>query len=86
MFEKFIENKKIGGINCLIWKNGQTLLQKSYGYKDLDTQELMTIDSLFRISSMKYFNSKLRFILSKNFYVTDSICLIFCEEEIKEFK
>ncbi|MEZ4851143.1 MAG: serine hydrolase domain-containing protein [Bacteroidia bacterium] len=52
MFERFIENKKIGGINCLIWKNGQTLFQKSYGYKNLETQELMMIDSIFRISSM----------------------------------
>ncbi len=52
MFESFIENKKIGGINCLVWKNGQTLYQRSFGYKDLESGELMTIDSLFRISSM----------------------------------
>lgn len=52
MFDKFINNKKLGGINCLIWKDGQILLQESYGYKNLETQESMTLDSLFRISSM----------------------------------
>lgn len=52
MFEKLIENNKLGGINCLIWKQGEIVLQKSYGYKNLDTQELMPLDALFRISSM----------------------------------
>ncbi len=52
MFKNFIENKKIGGINCLIWKNGQVIFQKSFGYKNLNTQELMAADALFRISSM----------------------------------
>jgi CubicO group peptidase (beta-lactamase class C family) len=52
MLEKFIENKKLGGINCLIWKNGQVIFQNSYGYKNLETEESMTLDSLFRISSM----------------------------------
>lgn len=52
MFEKFIENKELGGINCLIWKNGQIVLQESYGYKNLATKNLMSINALFRISSM----------------------------------
>lgn len=52
MFDKFINNKKLGGINCLIWKDEQILLQESYGHKNLKTKELMTLDSLFRISSM----------------------------------
>lgn len=52
MFEQFIENKKLAGVNCLIWKNGQVIFQNSYGYKNLETRESMTIDSLFRISSM----------------------------------
>lgn len=52
MLEHFIETKKLGGFNCIIWKNGQILHQKSYGYKNLDTKELMTKDTLFRISSM----------------------------------
>ena len=52
MFEKFIQNKQLGGINCLIWRDGQILLQESYGYKNLKTQEPIQINSLFRISSM----------------------------------
>lgn len=52
MFENIIENKKLGGFNCTIWKNGQILFQESYGYKNLDTRELMTQDTLFRISSL----------------------------------
>ena len=52
MFEKFIENEKLGGINCLIWKNGQLVFQESFGYMDLATKKPMTINALFRISSM----------------------------------
>lgn len=52
MLEKFIDNKKLGGINCAIWKDGQKIFKESYGYKNLDTMELMTIDNIFRISSM----------------------------------
>lgn len=52
MFEKFIKTKKLGGINCLIWKNGQVLFQESYGYKNLVTEAPMTEDTIFRISSM----------------------------------
>jgi hypothetical protein len=25
MFEKLIENKKIGGVNCILWQDGQIL-------------------------------------------------------------
>ncbi|MCB0705192.1 MAG: beta-lactamase family protein [Saprospiraceae bacterium] len=76
MFEKFIAAKKIGGINCLIWKNGQIEFQKSYGYKNLETRELMTIDSLFRISSMtKPITSVLAMMLyeEKKFSLNDPI-------------
>jgi CubicO group peptidase (beta-lactamase class C family) len=52
MFEKLIDNKKLGGVNCTIWKNGQVIYQESQGYKNLETYELMTIDTIFRISSM----------------------------------
>lgn len=52
MLEKFITNHKLGGINCLIWQAGQVLFQKSYGYKDLETREPVSLDTIFRISSM----------------------------------
>ncbi len=52
MFTKFIDNKKLGGVNCLIWKDGQIILQESYGFRNLETCELMTFDTIFRIASM----------------------------------
>ena len=52
MFKEFIENKKIGGVNCLIWQDGQILYQQCEGYKNLETKESLTVDTLFRIASM----------------------------------
>ncbi len=52
MFKKFIDNKKLGGVNCLIWKDGQVLYQESSGYMNLDTHELMNMETIFRIASM----------------------------------
>jgi CubicO group peptidase (beta-lactamase class C family) len=52
MFKKLIDNKKLGGANCTIWKDGHVIYQESHGYKNLETLELMTIDTIFRIASM----------------------------------
>jgi CubicO group peptidase (beta-lactamase class C family) len=52
MFKKLIDNKKLGGVVCMIWKDGQVVYQDSQGYRDLETYELMTMDTLFRIASM----------------------------------
>src|SRR5689334_3496370 len=52
MFEKFIDNKKLGGVNYLIWKDGQVMCAASEGYKNLETLERMSRDTLFRIASM----------------------------------
>jgi len=52
MFKKLIENKKIDGVNCMIWQDGQILYQESDGYKNLETKELLTSDTIFRIASM----------------------------------
>jgi CubicO group peptidase (beta-lactamase class C family) len=52
MFKNFIDNKKLGGVNCIIWKDGQVIHQESYGYRNLETYELMTPDTIFRIASM----------------------------------
>src|SRR5215831_4899666 len=52
MFKKLIDNKKLGGVNCMIWRDGQILYQESQGYKNLETKELLTLDTIFRIASM----------------------------------
>lgn len=52
MLEKYIDNKKLAGINCCISKDGDVIFQESYGYKDLESAELLNMDSIFRISSM----------------------------------
>lgn len=52
MLNKFIDNKKLGGVNSCVWKDGQIIFQESYGYKNLGTKELLTNDAIFRISSM----------------------------------
>lgn len=52
MFKKLIDNKKLGGVNCIVWKDGQVIYQESQGYRNLETYELMTIDTIFRIASM----------------------------------
>lgn len=51
MFEKFID-KKLGGVNCLIWKDGQIIYEETCGYRNMDTHELMSSDTIFRIASM----------------------------------
>lgn len=52
MFKKLLDNNKLGGLNCLLWKDGQIVYQESSGYKNLETREPMGIDTLFRIASM----------------------------------
>jgi CubicO group peptidase (beta-lactamase class C family) len=52
MFKKLIDNKKLGGVSCTIWQDGQVIYQESHGYRNLETYELMTIDTIFRIASM----------------------------------
>ena len=52
MFKKFIDNKKLGGINCIIWQDGEVLYQDSYGCRNPDTNESVTIDTIFRLASM----------------------------------
>ncbi len=52
MFKKLIDNKKLGGVNCIIWKDGEIVYEESEGYKNLETCELMTPDTIFRIASM----------------------------------
>ena len=52
MFKKYIENKKLAGVNCIVWQDGQILYQETVGYKNLETKELLTPDTIFRIASM----------------------------------
>jgi CubicO group peptidase (beta-lactamase class C family) len=76
MFKKFIENRKLGGVNCIIWQDGQILYQETQGYKNLETKELLTIDTIFRIASMtKPITSVLAMMLyeEKKFNLQDPI-------------
>jgi CubicO group peptidase (beta-lactamase class C family) len=76
MFKKFIENKKLGGIDCILWQDGKILYQGCEGYKNLETHELMTMDTIFRIASMtKPITSVLAMILyeEKKFDLNDPI-------------
>ena len=52
MFEKFIDNKKLGGVVCAIWKDGQVIYEESIGSRNMETLESMTMDTIFRIASM----------------------------------
>jgi CubicO group peptidase (beta-lactamase class C family) len=76
MFKKLIDYKKLGGVNCMIWKDGQVLNQESLGYMNLETYELMTMDTIFRIASMtKPITSVLAMMLyeEKKFNLDDPI-------------
>ena len=52
MFKKLIDNKKLGGANCIVWKEGKVIYHESEGQRNLETGELMTMDTIFRIASM----------------------------------
>jgi CubicO group peptidase (beta-lactamase class C family) len=52
MFKKLVDSKKLGGVNCIIWKDGHIIYQESQGYKNLETYEAITGDTIFRIASM----------------------------------
>ncbi|HKC37132.1 MAG TPA: serine hydrolase domain-containing protein [Chitinophagaceae bacterium] len=76
MFKKLIDNKKLGGVICMIWKDGQVIYQESQGYRNMETYELMTMDTLFRIASMtKPITSVLAMMLyeEKKFNLDDPI-------------
>ncbi len=42
MFEKLLNNKKIGSVKCIIWGNGQIIYQKNFGYRNPETYEIMS--------------------------------------------
>jgi CubicO group peptidase (beta-lactamase class C family) len=52
MFQKLIDNKKLAGGNCLVYKNGEILFQESYGLRNFESNAPMLIDTIFRISSL----------------------------------
>jgi CubicO group peptidase (beta-lactamase class C family) len=73
MFKKLIDDKKLGGINCVIWKDGHVIYQESHGHKNLETSELMTIDTIFRIASMTK-------------PITSVLAMMLCEEKRLDLK
>lgn len=52
MFTKLIDQQKLGGAVCLIWKDGQTIFEESEGCMNCDTKEAVATDTIFRIASM----------------------------------
>ncbi len=84
MLKSFIEDKRLAGINCLIWKDGHLLFQESYGYRNLGAKEPVMNDTIFRISSMtKPITSLLALILYQEgkFYLNDPITKWFSQFE-----
>jgi CubicO group peptidase (beta-lactamase class C family) len=76
MFKELIDNKKLGGVICMIWKDGQVIYQETQGYRNLETHELMNMDTIFRIASMtKPITSVLAMMLyeEKKFNLNDPI-------------
>lgn len=52
MLKQIINSKKLGGVNCVVWKDGQVVYQESHGFRNLETCEPVTMDTIFRIASM----------------------------------
>ena len=46
-----ITNKKVSGGVGLVWKDGKIIHEATYGWKDADYKDTMTIDAVFRIAS-----------------------------------
>ena len=52
MFEKMVNEKKLGGFNCLVYNNGKVIFHEYSGFRNLEKAEPMTGDTIFRIASM----------------------------------
>lgn len=49
--QAYVDDGDVAGMVVLIAKDGKIPYQKAFGYKDLDTQTSMTMDTIFRIAS-----------------------------------
>jgi CubicO group peptidase (beta-lactamase class C family) len=50
--QEIVDQKKTGGISCLIYHKGEVLYRKAFGWKDRLNQERMGLDTIHRIYSM----------------------------------
>ena len=60
----------------MLWQDGKILFQETVGYKNLETRELLNIDTIFRIASMtKPITSALAMMLyeEKKFDLNDPV-------------
>lgn len=62
---KLLEENPVVGVSVAVVKDGRVAYERSFGYKDLETKELLTNQSLFRIASV-----------SKSFTVTSLMQLV----------
>ncbi len=50
--QRSIDEGEIPGAVALIVRNGKTVHHEAFGYRDIETKEPMTLDTIFRIASM----------------------------------
>jgi CubicO group peptidase (beta-lactamase class C family) len=50
--QEFVDQDEVAGCVFLVWHHGKIVSLETLGYRDRDTRELMTRDTLFRIASM----------------------------------
>ncbi len=55
-FEKYVQDKmdaeNIAGISVAVSKNGKTIYKKGFGYRNIDTKEPVTPETIFGIASI----------------------------------
>ena len=51
MFNEYSEQQRIAGGVAMVLRDGKVLFQESFGYRDVESAERMTMDSMFRIAS-----------------------------------
>jgi len=50
--QEYIDSSKFAGISALIYKDGETVYRKNFGYADLESEKPMDDNTIFRIFSM----------------------------------
>lgn len=52
LFNESVEQNKVAGLNCLVWKDGEEKAYFESGYADLETKKLFSRDTICRLFSM----------------------------------
>jgi len=50
--QEYVDSGKLAGISALIYKDGETVYRENFGYADLEAQQPMEDNTIFRIFSM----------------------------------